>query len=60
MNLPMAALRSLTERNRGGRRRLLQELEELLVPLFRIACVGGDAPGGDLQRGEQGGGAVAL
>jgi hypothetical protein len=39
---------------------LVQEPEELLVPVFRIARVGGDAPGGDLQRGEQGGGAVAL
>jgi hypothetical protein len=39
---------------------LLQELQELLVPVFRVTRVGGDPPGRDLQRGEQGGGAVDL
>ena len=43
---------------RVGGSDLLEELEELLVPVLRIARVG-DLPGGDVERGEQRRGAVA-
>ena len=36
-----------------------EEGEELDVSVARVAGVGGDLAGGDLQRGEQAGGAVA-
>jgi hypothetical protein len=43
---------------RVGAGDLLEERQELLVAVAGSALVG-DAPGRDLQRGEQGGGAVA-
>ena len=39
---------------------LLEEREEFLVAVPRVAGIGGDLPGGHLQGGEQGGGAVPL
>jgi hypothetical protein len=45
---------------RAGGGGLLQEAEELLVPVPRIAGVRGDLAGRDLEGGEQGGRAVAL
>ena len=47
-------------RVRVGGGDLLPEPQELLVPVPGIAGVDGDLPDGDLQGGEQGGGAVAL
>ena len=52
-------VRCAVQRRVGGGD-LLQEPQELLVAVPRVAGVRGDLPGGDLQRGEQGGGAVAL
>ena len=37
----------------------LEEGQELVIGVTRVAGVGGDLAGGDLQRGEQAGGAVA-
>ena len=45
---------------RVGSGDLLQEPQELLVAVPRVAGVRGDLPGGHLQGGEQRGGAVPL
>jgi hypothetical protein len=41
-------------------RDLLQERQELLVPVPGAAGIGGDLPGSHFERGEQRGGAVPL